>query len=362
MLRPDLEVVEGAAHHPRARGRRARAAELRAQVLEQHLGEEVVAGHVGQPRELGHREPARGAELDQLAGRRPAGARGADHDDARLAQERAHPPRHVGGRAGLEAAVLQQRAEPPADVAVGPVAGPRAAAAPVEARLVAEDPALDVAHAGGAHVVDERPQRRVAQRRVPAADHVQVAGQRAVLEHRRRGGDAGLQLGVGPEAQQRGRRHEELLDRGRDALLVRADGDELAPRAHLAGVRAAERRRPSGPPRRGAVRAPRRRARPPGRPEPGRRAGRRRGVRASGARKAQTRQAAYRFGAPPRLGADGQGRQDRRGPRQEARGGAAPQGRASPRPPWSSAAAASRARSTRSGPCGRSTSCRSTAR
>ena len=178
-----------------------------------------------------------------------------------------------------EAAADGERAEHAAHVGVVGPAGARAAAQRVEVRLVAEDRPADPPHAGVAHLAPRGAliAARV-ERRVAAADEVEVAAQPAlradlaVAHHGRR------EPRLRPEAPQRGRRREELLDRGGDprgarvALVERAAGGQVERQRAGAGrararrrrgraTRAGRCRRPRGPPERAQGRAPTRQGR-----------------------------------------------------------------------------------------------------
>ena len=234
-----------------ARGGRAGAAELGAEVLEQHLGQEVVGRDVGQADEVAHRRRGDGGQLLRL-GRR--GARAAAPLDAdavgRAGPSRTAPRPAAAGRPSFEKpAVEGQRAQDAADVAVVGAAGVEGAAQEVEARLVAEDRPVDAQDPGRADRARQALQVVAAERRVAAAAQVEVAAPDAVGVEEPSPGDRGGQRRVGPEAHQGGGRRVELLHRGGRARRV-----GLWRRTACAGCRDRARRRPRSRPR-GASRA-----------------------------------------------------------------------------------------------------------
>ena len=175
-LRGQAEGAELGAHDADARGGRARAGELGAEVLDQHLGQEVVGGDVGQADEVAHRRGGHGGQVLRL-GRRGSRAAAPLDADAVAAQDLGELARGLGGGPTVlgEAAIEGQRAQDPADVAVVGAAGVEGAAQEVEARLVAEDRSVDAQDPGGADRAREALQVVAAERRVAAAAQVEVA-------------------------------------------------------------------------------------------------------------------------------------------------------------------------------------------
>ncbi len=163
------------------------------------------------------------------SGSRPARARRPSMTPASFRKRCSRVAATVAGTAGPGAPVPpRQRAEPAAHVAVGPPPGARAAAARVEQRLVADHAALDLGDAGRGDVGRQRAEGPVVERRVAAADEVQVARQHAVLadDRARRGTDGRLQRALRPEAQERGGGRRQLLVGRRDARDVRPAREE----------------------------------------------------------------------------------------------------------------------------------------
>ncbi len=252
--RVDPEARELAAHHRGSRCGRAGAAEAGAQALQQHLGEEVVRGCVG---EADERSQARRLHGRKRRGRnrRPArvdprravdlDAGGAECRGELLGGEQGRPL--LEGRPLLvgQAAVVGQGTQLTLDVGGGVVAIRRRAPQRIEVRLVPHDRPghggdaglpLEVGHeplhrraaAVGTLVEALRAERGVTsalqeQRPVPAVRGVE----RPYAQHSR------AQPRSRSEAQQRRRGRVELLDRGRQPRRVGSGREQCAAGVHV---------------------------------------------------------------------------------------------------------------------------------
>ena len=126
-----------------------------------------------------------------------------------------------------DAAVVGQRAQHAAEVGVIAAAAARAAA--VEAALVAHDRARDARDAGRRTARASFAADSVPKNGSPPPTSVRSPRRTRPARRPRRSRRRSCRASAGPEAQQRRRGREELLDGGRDAGAVGAQGEQLAP-------------------------------------------------------------------------------------------------------------------------------------
>ena len=249
-VQPRALAVRELLDDPGAGGGASFAAEMGAEQLDQHLGEEVVGVDVGEVDDRAHRRRFdrgdRARALGRFFGRLAEGDLGTDRD-AGAAQARDQLAGGELGRVGGKAVAVRVgeariEVEPGerADFAAGRVAGVGDPAQAVEDRVVGVEAARhlgqpDTPSKLGLQRVEVRPQaavegvveRRAAEGRVAAALQVEVAVQDAVLVERPVGDDLGRDPRVGMEAGEDGRGREQLHVRGERALAPggpRTDG------------------------------------------------------------------------------------------------------------------------------------------